>query len=893
MKIKKLAVWILVLALIIGGSGGGFWLYQKNKHENTYVEVIPVSYISTSDENYSTYMSAVVVNNQRQEIMLTTSQQLAEVLVQDGQEVNIGDPVLRLDTSLESFGLQDLKIQIDKKNLEIYNGFQRLDKLMKTTPYTPGNDSPGGWDPWYPDDWYPDDWYPDVTEEYTSEEETAEDFTEEESSSEELSSEEESSLEELSSEEESSSEELSSEEENSSEELSSEEETSPEESTSEQVTEESSSMEEETEPTQPSETEPEGSSSTEEETEPTLPQETTPEETDPSAGEASTEEMSTEEPSTEQPSEPVYSADGKHELITGEVSEIEQAETGEGTKEEPYEFYCSYQAQLMDYELVEWLIENEVYAIMHIYDEDGVWAYDLDLSRLLTSESGDLTNHPEHEWELFSVHESCVTEGKEVYICKVCGAFDYKAVPMVSHQFGEAVSLVPETCISDGVTVRQCTVCGYLEKTQVAATGIHTVGEAIMKIGATCVTGGYEAYQCTFCGQLELRQVSEPTGAHSYLMISGGTPQMAVNIYQCTVCGMTYSESNPSYTAPTQPPTEPAALPSSEEMQGESVSIKAREHHVSAAAIGVRSLLLPPEEDFSFYTAEELAKEIQAQQVALRDADLERRKMELEYQKQEKELEEKTIIASRIKGIVKEMQDSEEMDYSKPFMIIDGGSGLFLKGSVAENLLNVFKPGFVFECQAWTRDGGMIISQATVTEVSEYPTDNNGGSYSSNPNTSYYPFAAYLDEEQSEGLDNGDWVDINLTQDGDSGALFIEMLYVRKEHNKYYVYARNPETKLLEKRYVTLGKTLWDYYYEIKSGLTIDDYIAVPYGKEVKEGVKTKVQGEDTGEIPIESMEMMPGDFELEVMPGDIEYIYPKDEIIEYEFIEEETGEDV
>ena len=45
----------------------------------------------------------------------------------------------------------------------------------------------------------------------------------------------------------------------------------------------------------------------------------------------------------------------------------------------------------------------------------------------------------------------------------------------------------------------------------------------------------------------------------------------------------------------------------------------------------------------------------------------------------------------------------------------------------------------------------------------------------------------------------------------------------------------------LEKQYVQTGSILWGSYVEIKSGITVDDYIAFPYGKNVKDGAATVV----------------------------------------------------
>ena len=38
---------------------------------------------------------------------------------------------------------------------------------------------------------------------------------------------------------------------------------------------------------------------------------------------------------------------------------------------------------------------------------------------------------------------------------------------------------------------------------------------------------------------------------------------------------------------------------------------------------------------------------------------------------------------------------------------------------------------------------------------------------------------------------------------------------------------------------MTTGKSLWGNYTEILSGLTMDDKVAFPYGKNVKPGVST------------------------------------------------------
>ena len=45
--------------------------------------------------------------------------------------------------------------------------------------------------------------------------------------------------------------------------------------------------------------------------------------------------------------------------------------------------------------------------------------------------------------------------------------------------------------------------------------------------------------------------------------------------------------------------------------------------------------------------------------------------------------------------------------------------------------------------------------------------------------------------------------------------------------------------RLLEQRFVTTGKSLWGSYTQILEGLGEEDYVAFPYGKNLKAGAET------------------------------------------------------
>lgn len=122
---------------------------------------------------------------------------------------------------------------------------------------------------------------------------------------------------------------------------------------------------------------------------------------------------------------------------------------------------------------------------------------------------------------------------------------------------------------------------------------------------------------------------------------------------------------------------------------------------------------------------------------------------------------------------------------------------------------------------------------ATITEISDYPVSGNSWG-DGNPNVSYYSYTAYI--EDSSALRNGEYVDLAIsTNQSETGGLFIEKAYVREEDGKSYCMIAD-ENDRLKKQYVVTGRTIYGQAVEIKSGLTEEDRIAFPYGKNAVEG---------------------------------------------------------
>ena len=128
--------------------------------------------------------------------------------------------------------------------------------------------------------------------------------------------------------------------------------------------------------------------------------------------------------------------------------------------------------------------------------------------------------------------------------------------------------------------------------------------------------------------------------------------------------------------------------------------------------------------------------------------------------------------------------------------------------------------------------------EARVGSISPYPDTT--GMFDGSGTETYYPFTAVVTDKNAV-MTNGEWVEVSYTSSNgnkQSDTLTVLKAFVREEGSKKYVYKRDENNKL-KKQYIITG-SLSDTGYEILGGLSPSDWIAFPYGKNVKEGAKTR-----------------------------------------------------
>lgn len=243
------------------------------------------------------------------------------------------------------------------------------------------------------------------------------------------------------------------------------------------------------------------------------------------------------------------------------------------------------------------------------------------------------------------------------------------------------------------------------------------------------------------------------------------------------------------------------------------------------------------QESGSDYTASELAQMKLEKEQEIKDLEVSIKIADLELRQKEKETTDGTVL-STIDGTVKTLRDAgDAFQNSEAVIEVSAGGGYYVDGALSELELGTVHKGQTVQVNSWTTG---ISCTGEIVEISTYPTTSSS-SYSStgNTNVSYYPFRIFVDE--SSNLVENDAVDItyqNQGEDGSASGFFLDNSFIRTENGRSFVYARN-EDGLLEQRTVQTGRDLYGYYTEIRSGLTMDDYIAFPYGSDVTDGART------------------------------------------------------
>lgn len=308
-----------------------------------------------------------------------------------------------------------------------------------------------------------------------------------------------------------------------------------------------------------------------------------------------------------------------------------------------------------------------------------------------------------------------------------------------------------------------------------------------------------------------------------------------------------YTKTTPPEPAPTDPTDAPEPLPTEEPQptvsQPEPVT-ETRLYYSFFVPTDAPSDDEAPDtpadqwqDDSSGYTAAEIARMRAEKQKEIRDLDLKYRMEQVEYERKKDEADNGTVYAKVDGTVTRLVSEETARAENRALLVVSGGGCYYVDISVDEFTCQTLKPGTPATAQSWWPESAFY--EGTVEEVTTVPSPDNNYNGNGNPNVTMYKVVISIPADAN--VQEGSYLDVQLGQSDsvDSNTLWLQKKFIRYEGSRAYVYKRNADG-LLEKCYIQTGSDLWGSYTEIRRGLTMDDWIAFPYGKTVKDGAQTQ-----------------------------------------------------
>ena len=238
-----------------------------------------------------------------------------------------------------------------------------------------------------------------------------------------------------------------------------------------------------------------------------------------------------------------------------------------------------------------------------------------------------------------------------------------------------------------------------------------------------------------------------------------------------------------------------------------------------------------PQLDFgSGFTAAQIAQMRSEQEKKIKDLEFQIKMAEANYKIALTEAGDGNIYAQIDGQVVSLLSEEEAKMQMQPIMKVSGGGGFYVEGFVSELEKDAVQLGMEVTVNDWNT--GMVYT-GTVASLGDFPSAEGSWNGMGNPNASYYPFAVFVDG--SADLQAGRYVSVMYSTSSGENGIYLQKPFLRTENGKSFVFILGAGGRL-EKRFVTTGKDLYGSYTEILSGLTAEDLVAFPYGKNVKDG---------------------------------------------------------
>ena len=237
-------------------------------------------------------------------------------------------------------------------------------------------------------------------------------------------------------------------------------------------------------------------------------------------------------------------------------------------------------------------------------------------------------------------------------------------------------------------------------------------------------------------------------------------------------------------------------------------------------------------------TADEIKEAKKQEQQTIKSLKLDLRESNLKIEAAKKAVDE-GVAKAKMNGVVKSVTDPDAAQASgSPIVQVTAAEGLFVRSALPENLYDTVHVGDFVNIMSWTT--GQSFS-GRIRDISPYL--DTSGMFGYGNGTTYYPMTIYI-SGSGDTLSDGEWMQVTVDRSVDaasdqtSDTLYLYKAFIREDNDGKYVLKRGDDGKLV-KAYVVTGEVSFDGY-EILSGVTGDDWVAFPYGRNLTEGLDTR-----------------------------------------------------
>lgn len=204
-----------------------------------------------------------------------------------------------------------------------------------------------------------------------------------------------------------------------------------------------------------------------------------------------------------------------------------------------------------------------------------------------------------------------------------------------------------------------------------------------------------------------------------------------------------------------------------------------------------------------------------------------------------------TADSSLLNTEIAEGEDSTSFSGQAPVIVkVTSNNGVYVNTYISEFNKSKVSAGDAAYVSSWVTGE---VYKASVTNISEYASESYSGYMSDGTDSiSYYPMTVLLDDKNIS-LAVGSDVEVSLTkpadyvsddpEENDSGEIYLYKAFVLDEKGSKYVYI-SKKGKLTKKKIKVSGQSADTYI--VTEGISGDDYIAFPYGDNIKVGAKVK-----------------------------------------------------